>query len=157
MKKRLFLVLSLLGIYVSGQETIFSEDFNSGTTPTGWTTLDRDRDGSSWKIMQGDFRTKSAGWNGNTGYMFVSEGYKWTPESEAGPLDVDDVLISPSIQLPAESNANIELTYKIGVTLDFLLNKKMNDLSYQLFVLEETESFYPTLVPIHEKRFSEKK
>ena len=107
--------------------------------------------------MQGDFRTKSAGWNGNTGYMFVSEGYKWTPESEAGPLDVDDVLISPSIQLPAESNANIELTYKIGVTLDFLLNKKMNDLSYQLFVLEETESFYPTLVPIHEKRFSDSK
>lgn len=157
MKKRLFLVLSLLGIYVSGQETIFSEDFNNGTTPTGWATLDRDRDGSSWKIMQGDFRTKSAGWNGNTGYMFVSEGYKWTPESEAGPLDVDDVLISPSIQLPAESNANIELTYKIGVTLDFLLNKKMNDLSYQLFVLEETESFYPTLVPIHEKRFSDSK
>ena len=76
MKKRLFLVLSLLGIYVSGQETIFSEDFNSGTMPTGWTMLDRDRDGSSWKIMQGDFRTKSAGWNGNTGYMFVSEGYK---------------------------------------------------------------------------------
>lgn len=157
MKKDLFLILAFAGICANAQEMIFSEEFNRGTTPTGWTTLDRDRDGSSWKIMQGDFRTKSAGWNGNTGYMFVSEGYKWTPDSEAGPLDVDDVLISPSIQLPAESNANIELTYKIGVTLDFLLNKKMNDLSYQFFILEETENFHPTLVPIHEKRFSDSK
>lgn len=137
------------GIY-NAQEIIYSENFNNSATLGHWQMLDRDRDGFTWAVMNGNTLTANGGWDNASGQMMRVFSYKET--GEVGPLDSDDVLVSPVIDIP--NSGNIELSYKIGVATDNFMGKKMNDMSYQLFVIEEGSSFFPTLVPLDEKQFS---
>lgn len=157
--KALYTILLLLGlssIKSQTREVIFSEDFNNDQANfDGWEVFDRDRDGSSWEIAQGSEEISHAGWDDDKGSIMTVASYKLYPQREIGPLDSDDVLISPKIDIP--SVGDITLTYKIGVAWDYLFGRKMNDLSYQFFILVDDEKFYPTLKPLDEKRFSNSK
>lgn len=157
MRKNLYLLALLLGGYFSAQEsiTIFSEDFNNFDKELEWDTMDRDRDGETWVLSLGNDTSATAGWDNENGGIMAVSSYNIDTDNE-GPLDSDDVLISPVIEIPNTSE-DITLSYKIGVSTDYLQGVKMNDLSYQLFVLEENEPFYPTLTPLDEKRFSDSK
>lgn len=159
MMKILCTALLLLGLsFIKSQtkEVIFSEDFNNDQSHfDGWEVFDRDRDGAHWEVAQGSQEISNSGWDDEKGSIMTVTSYKLYPQSEVGPLDSDDVLISPKIEIP--SVGDITLTYKIGVAWDYLFGKKMNDLSYQFFVLVDDEQFYPTLKPLDEKRFSDSK
>lgn len=151
MKKYLFAIVLLSGsLKAQEKKIIFQEDFNNPTLD-GWGVLDRDRDTSAWELSQGSFITADAGGDDETGQFMATLSYDMTLVSE-GPLDSDDVLFSPVIKIP--ESGDINLTYKIGVVdTPNIFGQNMNDITYQLFVLEEGETFYPTLKPLDEKNF----
>lgn len=149
MKKNLLIVVFLSGV-MSAQEVVFFEDFNGDLE--GWETLDRDRDGTTWEGAQGSFVTKDAGFGGDEDWLMSVVSYDML--NGTGPLDSDDILISPIIKIP--KTGNISLTYKIGVVdTETYMMRNMNDITYQFFVLEEGQTFYPTLIPLDEKNFKD--
>lgn len=155
MKKTICLAtLVLSGFFTAQENIIFSEDFNDFEKELEWDVLDRDRDGITWTGGFGSDDTADAGWDNEEGGFLIASSYNMEFGASMGPLDSDDVLISPTIEIP-DVEGDIILSYKIGVTTDYLHGMKMNDLSYQFFILEEDDIFYPTLTPIDEKRFSD--
>ncbi len=91
MKKILFilaLVTSLLVFNVQAQVPIFSEGFESGIIPSGWTNIDANNDGDTWTILgQGHL-------NEYDGYSVISSSQGRTP---------DNWLVTPAITLGTSS------------------------------------------------------
>ena len=100
MKKILLTAFVFLTIAITNAQVYFSEDFSSGDLGQ-FTATDSDGDGDNWTAI--DFAT------GN-GEGFVASSASWT--SSAGPLNPDNWLISPSIDLSSASG-NIQLTWKV--------------------------------------------
>lgn len=148
MKKKLSMaVLALMGFWGSAQEVIFYENFNNTDNIGDWLGFDRDRDDEAWSILQGsDDFTALAGWDGDAGYMAGSFAYNLNPGQNA-PLDVDDLLVSPAIDIPVDGKS--KLSFKIGVT-----TSDMSDITYQLYIVEEGTKFNPFLAPADEENFN---
>ena len=73
----------------------FSEDFEGGEIPTGWTTLDVDDDGYTWEIID------DTDMGAHTGtYAIGSASYI----NDIGALNPDNWLITPSISMGANSS-----------------------------------------------------
>ena len=90
-KLLLFLTLTamLLFVHVNAQTPIFSEGFESGNLPTGWTLIDADNDGQTWELFyQGHG-------NDYDGYSFASYS-----QNNATP---DNWLVTPAITLGTSS------------------------------------------------------
>ena len=91
MKKLLFLfalMISLLVYKANAQVPIFSEGFETGIFPSGWTLIDADNDGLTWAIFeQGHL-------NDYDGYSMVSSSQGRTP---------DNWLVTPAITLGTSS------------------------------------------------------
>ena len=145
MRKNLLIGLLLSGMPLGAQQVVYFNNFNNGSDLSDWQVGDLDRDGSTWEVYQGsDSDTLPAGWDGDAGNMLGSTAYElWL--GIQGPLDTDDLLVSPAIQLPDE---NCALTFKIGTHI-----KQLDDMTYQLFVLEDGQTWFPTLVPMEERKF----
>lgn len=148
MKKKLSMAaLALMGFWGSAQEVIFYENFNNPDNIGDWLGFDRDRDDEAWSILQGsDDFTALAGWDGDAGHMAGSFAYNLNPGQNA-PLDVDDLVVSPAIDIPADGKS--KLSFKIGVT-----TSDMSDITYQLYIVEEGAKFNPFLAPIDEENFN---
>ncbi len=96
MKKLLFLftmLLTMMVVRAQVQIPIFSEDFEGGAMPTGWTTIDANNDGFDWTIGVG-------GHNGSEG-MIYSES--WNDVSGPGAILPNNWLITPAITLTGNS------------------------------------------------------
>ncbi|WOC51338.1 Por secretion system C-terminal sorting domain-containing protein [Bergeyella porcorum] len=139
--------LALMGFWGSAQEIIFYENFNIPENLGDWRLFDRDRDGENWNVVQGsDGFTAYAGWDGDAGHMVGSFAYNLNPGQNA-PLDVDDLVVSPAIDIPADGKS--KLSFKIGVT-----TSDMSDITYQLYIVEEGTKFDPFSTPVDEENFN---
>lgn len=155
MKKCLLAIVLLSGVLKAQEEQIlFKENFSSATL-MNWGALDRDRDGTTWEPAQGSDITKNAGFDGEEGTIMTVMSFYMEPDasSDIGPLDSDDVLISPVINIP--KFGEVSVNYKIGVVNPEDLGAEMNDITYQFFVVEEGQEFYPTMKPLDEKNFKD--
>lgn len=148
MKKKLSMAaLAFMGFWGSAQEIIFYENFNIPENLGDWRLFDRDRDGENWNVVQGsDGFTAYAGWDGDAGHMVGSFAYNLNPGQNA-PLDVDDLVVSPAIDIPADGKS--KLSFKIGVT-----TSDMSDITYQLYIVEEGTKFDPFSMPVDEENFN---
>ena len=104
MKKTLLLLpllLAMLAFSGKAQITVFSEGFEDGDLPTGWTLIDADQDGNNWEhiSVQGDL---SSGHTGTGAYASYSYDEVTTDE-----LTPDNWLVTPAIALSGTSS----LTY----------------------------------------------
>ena len=90
MKKTLLwivLAASMLVFNANAQTTIFSEDFETGVLPAGWTLIDADNDGNGWEP-----ETPGHG-NDYNGYACMSSGSQ-----------SDNWLVTPAIHLGSSSS-----------------------------------------------------
>lgn len=69
-------------------------DFEDGM-PEGWTAIDNDGDGQTWKLWTAE-GAKDGLWHSGT-YCMMSESYN--PDEENGGLDPDNWLVSPQFEL----------------------------------------------------------
>ncbi len=152
MIRNLCLAFALLSGLSKAQDVIFSERFDTDDPNhyNDWVILDDDRDGETWKLSLGSDFAESAGWDNTNSFMMVATSYISRPIP--GPLDADDVLISPEITIPATGKT--ELSYKIGVVLDERNGFKLNDIDYWLFILADGQKYFPTLTPTDHTNFS---
>ena len=67
----------------------FSVDFENGSLPAGWTTIDADGDGHNWAV-----NTSFGGHNGSAGLVY-SQSY----DNNIGALTPDNWLVSPAVTL----------------------------------------------------------
>ena len=67
----------------------FSVDFENGSLPAGWTTIDADGDGYNWAV-----NTSFGGHNGSAGIVY-SQSY----DNNTGALTPDNWLVSPAVTL----------------------------------------------------------
>ena len=75
----------------------FSVDFESGTMPTGWTTIDADGDSYDW-TMAGSTMGTGYGHNGSSDMIF-SQSY----DNNVGVLYPDNYLVTPQVNLGSTS------------------------------------------------------
>ena len=89
----------------------WTEDFESGTTPTGFTLIDSDNDGNNWDPTY--LYGQGYGHNGSDG-MIASASY----DNNSGALTPDNWMILPTFDIPAGSD--FELTwYEKGQDADY--------------------------------------
>ena len=104
MKKLLFLFVALFAMtfFAKAQVPVFSEDFEDGAIPSGWTVLDEDGDSYSWVGSANPGAYHNAGVNlAGTGHN-QSQGYVISgsySNSLGEPLEPDNWLVTPAIQL----------------------------------------------------------
>lgn len=97
MKKLFTLVIALVAMTICAKaQTIFSEGFEGGTLPTGWTMIDSDGDGVNWRHSS-EFLDPGVGHNSS--YCMVSQSY----DNTTGILYPDNWLITPAINLTGSS------------------------------------------------------
>ena len=80
----------------------WTEDFESGSAPAGFTFVDSDNDGNGWEVY--DFGTTANGHNGSD-YVITSASYI----NNVGALTPDNWMILPAFDIPAGSD--FELTW----------------------------------------------
>lgn len=98
MKKNFTLCLTFVAITLcANAQMLLTENFDSGTLPSGWTTIDADGDNHTWEISTGVLEI-DAGHN-QSAYCIHSKSYA----NGIGPLTPDNYLITPAITL-AESS-----------------------------------------------------
>lgn len=91
----------------------WTEGFESGTTPAGFTFIDADNDNYTWEVY--NFGTTEAGHN-NSDYVVTSASYI----NNVGALTPDNWMVLPSFSLPAGSD--YELTwYEKGQDANYAL------------------------------------
>lgn len=89
----------------------WTEDFESGTTPSGFTLIDSDNDGNNWDPTY--LYGQGYGHNGSDG-MIASASY----DNNSGALTPDNWMILPTFDIPAGSD--FELTwYEKGQDADY--------------------------------------
>ena len=97
MKKIFSIMIALLAMaFVSNAQALLSEGFESGTLPTGWTTIDNDNDTYTWD--------PAYGFDGHNGGLCISSA---SFINGVGALTPDNWLITPAINL----TANATLTF----------------------------------------------
>lgn len=97
MKKIFTIMIALLAMaFVSNAQALLSEGFESGTLPTGWTTIDNDNDSYTWD--------PAFGFDGHNGGLCISSA---SYINNVGALTPDNWLITPAINL----TANATLTF----------------------------------------------
>ena len=107
MKKIFTLTLVLLAMAFAGNaQALLSENFDNGTIPTGWVTVDADGDTYTWEgsanpasYFQAGTDLSGSGHNLSNGFL-VSGSYS----NVYGVLTPDNWLITPAINLTANSN-----------------------------------------------------
>lgn len=99
MKKLFTLFVALFAMIVcANAQTIFTEGFEDGTVPTGWTQIDADGDGYGWDNCAS---TLGAGYGHNgSDYCLYSQSY----DNSVGALTPDNWLITPAINLNGNCN-----------------------------------------------------
>ena len=98
MKKIFTLTLVFLAMMFGvNAQYLLQEGFETGTLPTGWTTVDNDGDSYTWDAS---FLYQSAGAAHTGDGMIASASYI----NNLGPLTPDNWLISPAINLTAAAN-----------------------------------------------------
>lgn len=147
MKKQLTILSVLASSLLFSQKIIFSEDFNDYDKVGDWGVLDRDRDSHHFEFGQGSDEAKALGWDDENGNMIIMFGFSTFP-GQFGPLDPDNVLISPLVQIPNE-NKRYTLNFKMGT-----ITSQLSNFNLQVFVLKDGERFFPTLTPILTKNFN---
>ena len=100
MKKHLLLITLLMALFVplamNGQTSLFSEDFEGGSMPTGWTT-----DGSgTWSIGSGDYSTSTGAGQGTYNALI-----------KHGTTGAVTKLITPAIDLSSASSAKLSFMH----------------------------------------------
>lgn len=89
----------------------WTEDFESGSAPAGFTFVDSDNDGNGWEVY--DFGTTANGHNGSD-YVITSASYI----NNVGALTPDNWMMLPAFDIPAGSD--FELTwYEKGQDADY--------------------------------------
>lgn len=78
----------------------WTEDFESGSAPAGFTFVDSDNDGYGWDVY--DFGTTGNGHNGST-YVITSASYV----NSVGPLTPDNWMMLPAFDIPAGSDFSL--------------------------------------------------
>lgn len=81
----------------------WTEDFESGVTPTNFTYIDADNDSYCWTVY--DFGTTANGHNGSL-YVITSASFI----NNLGPLTPDNWMVLPAFTLPTEAS-DFELTW----------------------------------------------
>ncbi len=90
----------------------WTEGFESGSTPAGFTFIDADNDGYTWEVF--DFEEIGNGHNGSD-YVVTSASYI----NNIGVLTPDDWMILPTFALPSDAS-NYELTwYEKGQDVEY--------------------------------------
>ena len=107
MKKIFTLVLALFAMVAVNAQVLFSENFDNGTMPTGWTTVDADGDTHTWEpsgnpasYFDPSVDLSGTGHNGSNGFI-LSGSYS---NSLGTALTPDNWLITPAINLTANAN-----------------------------------------------------
>ena len=99
MKKIFTLTLVLLAmVFAANAQYLLQEGFETGTLPTGWTSVDSDNDGYNWDPSYLYAQSPSYAHTGDG--MISSASYN----STAGALTPDNWLISPAVNLTANAN-----------------------------------------------------
>ena len=91
MKKLLLMTALVVAVFAAGaQNIIFSEDFETGTLPAGWTLIDADGNGQNWELMDQGYG------NDYDGYSFASY--------PMGSSANDNWMVTPAISLGTASS-----------------------------------------------------
>ena len=137
MKKGLFtLWITLLAIFAQAQVTVFSEGFEEGVLPVGWTSVDADNDGSAWV-------------HSSTTYVngYESEGaYVSFSKLNGAALTPDNWLITPAITLSGDCSLHFWRMSGFSQPAEhygiFVSTTSATDLSSFTLVYEETLTAY---------------
>ncbi len=131
--KKLFLMTALVvAVFAAGaQSIIFSEDFETGTPPAGWTLIDADGNGQNWELMSQGYG------NDYDGYSFASY--------PIGSSTNDNWMVTPAISLGTASSLSFyrmtgfftQAHYGVYVS-----TTSATDTSAFTLVYEETPSSY---------------
>ena len=89
----------------------WTEDFESGSAPAGFTFVDSDNDGNGWEVY--DFGTTANGHNGSD-YVITSASYI----NNVGALTPDNWMILPAFDIPAGSDFELSW-YEKGQDADY--------------------------------------
>lgn len=109
MKKLLLSTLLLSSLFTAKAQTvIYSENFNSGITPSPWTLNDADGDGNNWSVVQ----ITEANGSPSTVYPTpVLRSASWNAVTQAA-LTPNNWIFSHAIDLSAYAGQTITLTWK---------------------------------------------
>ena len=84
-------------VYPSQPTVLWSEGFDDGAVPEGWSAIDANGDGYTWGFSAGDAA------QGHNGFCISSPSYV----SGVGALTPNNWLITPSIEVPAEGQTTL--------------------------------------------------
>jgi len=104
-----------LGRFVS--EILFSEDFESGTMPAGWTVVDSNNDGASWEVGTTSDLSSYTPPNYGTAYAYYSDD-----DAGSGAPPGSEWLISPSIYVGGYTK--VGLAYDMGFNIIDPVNER---------------------------------
>ena len=126
--KKHFLLLTIFTLgFVNAQSTIFEENFNNEDSLVEWTKLDIDNDGLEWTYYS-DANPFGSCIGSLSNMVFL-------------PMNVDDAIVSPVINLPDVNNLN--LTFKLAN-----INNELFEQHYSVYVINESDNFIGTEKPI---------
>ena len=124
----ILLAVAMLAFSANAQITVFSEDFEAGVIPAGWTLIDSDGDGQNWEIFNQSHATEY------DGYSMASFAQNTTP---------DDWLVTPAITLGSSSTLTFWRLKGGYMTVNdhygvYVSTTSATDLSSFTLLLEET-------------------
>ena len=132
MKKLLLMTALVVAVFAAGaQNIIFSEDFETGTPPAGWTLIDADGNGQNWELMDQGYG------NDYDGYSFASY--------PMGSSANDNWMVTPAISLGTASSLSFfrmtgfftQAHYGVYVS-----TTSATDITSFTLLQEETPSYY---------------
>lgn len=123
-KNLFFIALFFVSLEGFSQTVIFNEDFESKERRDLWTLIDRDGDGTSWEYDNSPL-------DAFTGYTVTS--WSWFLEA----LTPDNLLISPVISLPKNSDKKLSLKFDVG-TMD---DEELFEEHYAVYVIPANVEF----------------
>lgn len=108
--KKLLLGSLFLGSILSSnaQTTVFTENFNAGTLPTGWTVNDADGDGQNWSVVQ---ITEEDGTPSSVYPTPVLRSASWISTRVLNP---NNWVFTPALNLTAYAGQTITLKWKVS-------------------------------------------
>ena len=132
MKKLLLMTALVVAVFAAGaQNIIFSEDFETGTPPAGWTLIDADGNGQNWELWDQGYG------NDYDGYSFASY--------PMGSSTNDNWMVTPAISLGTASSLSFfRMTgfftqAHYGV---YISTTSATDITSFTLLQEETPSYY---------------
>jgi len=132
MKKLLLMTALVVAVFAAGaQSIIFSEDFETGTPPAGWTLIDADGNGQNWVLWDEGYG------NDYDGYSFASY--------PMGSSTNDNWMVTPAISLGTASS--LSFFRKTGFFTQahygvYVSTTSATDITSFTLLQEETPSYY---------------